>query len=55
MQLSWKPLSTIEAVFSVGSVQRSYLTNIRRYGSVLSFEFWVEARSSSTCEDLVCD
>jgi hypothetical protein len=33
--------TTIEAVFAVGSEQRSYLKNKRRYDSILSSEFSV--------------
>jgi hypothetical protein len=37
-----KHVSTIEAVFSVGSVHRNYLKNKRLYDSILSSEFSVE-------------
>jgi hypothetical protein len=41
-QRSGKHPQKWETVFSVGSVQRSYLKNKRRYSSVLSSEFSVE-------------
>jgi hypothetical protein len=42
MQWFGKHVSTIEAVFPVGSVQRSNLKNKQRYDSVLISEFSVE-------------
>jgi hypothetical protein len=55
MQWFGKHVSTIEAVFSVGSVQRSYLKYKRRYSSVLRSEFTVEESHGKFIEDLKCD
>jgi hypothetical protein len=55
MQWFGKHVSTLEAVFSVGSVQKSYLKNKRRYTSVLSSGLKIDTGSSSSCEDSVCD
>jgi hypothetical protein len=46
-----KHVSTIDAVFSVGPLQRNYLTNKRRYSSVLSSEFSVEDSQAKFVED----
>jgi hypothetical protein len=43
MQWFNKHVSAIEAVFSVGSVQRSYLKNKRRYSSETNIWPWVPA------------
>jgi hypothetical protein len=40
-----------KTVFSLGSVQRSYLKNKRRYGSVLSSEFLVRDSHGKFIED----
>jgi uncharacterized membrane protein len=50
MQWLGKHVSTTEAVFTAGSVQRSYLKNKCRYDSVLSSKFSVEGKSSSKCD-----
>jgi hypothetical protein len=53
MQWFGKHVSTIEDVFSVESVQRSYLKNKNRCGSVLTSRLETATESSSTCEDLI--
>jgi hypothetical protein len=55
MQWFGKHVSKMEAVFSAGSLQRSYLKNKRRYSSVLSSEFSVEDSHGKFVEDLKCD
>jgi hypothetical protein len=52
MQWFDKHVSTTEAVFSMGSVQRSYLKNKQRYDSVLSVEFSVGDSHGKFVEDL---
>jgi hypothetical protein len=55
MQWVGKHFSTIEAVFSVGSVQKSYLKNKLRYSPVLSSDFSGGDSHWKFVEDMKCD